>query len=275
MFIYFLLYVQHKSQPKEDRVEMDLSSWIKYIWGELSTRVPFRGKDTDDLEDILFYPLELTIVMLFPGQLLSGGNDCASKGGVANAAQSEGSDLRVRRKSPMGEFFRKIVLVLGSLHLSLKAALGIWLWRDPASFAMANTCPVNTTADVVTGDLFTVPRTWPQSNPSGGAFLGLFLGYQEFHWRASSGKNLQPSPLPIAPKDTDTQDLHPSIVPVIIGMVLLFTINVIFLFDIKLTLQHARSSQDSAWSFGQILALLLLGLPMRDLVETISDETQG
>jgi hypothetical protein len=80
-----------------------------------------------------------------------------------------------------------------------------------------------------------------------GLFLGLFLGYQAFH------------------KNGDRKT--PSIVPTVIGLVLLLAINIIFLVDIELTLLQA-SSGESGWTFGQILAMLLLVLPLRDLVET-------
>jgi hypothetical protein len=84
-----------------------------------------------------------------------------------------------------------------------------------------------------------------------GLFLGLFLGYQAFH-KHGNGKT-------------------PSIVPTVIGLALLFVLNVIFLVDIELRLRHNRllvSSDESVWTFGQILAMLLLVLPLRDLVET-------
>ncbi|KAJ6548031.1 hypothetical protein B0H10DRAFT_1969398 [Mycena sp. CBHHK59/15] len=35
MFIYFLLYIQHKTQPEDGQTGMDLSSWIKHIWEKL------------------------------------------------------------------------------------------------------------------------------------------------------------------------------------------------------------------------------------------------
>jgi hypothetical protein len=79
-----------------------------------------------------------------------------------------------------------------------------------------------------------------------GLFLGLFLGYQAFH------------------KHGDRKT--PSIVPTVIGLVLLLAINIIFLVDIELTLLQA--SGESGWTFRQILAMLLLVLPLRDLVKT-------
>ncbi|KAJ6573134.1 hypothetical protein DFH09DRAFT_916359 [Mycena vulgaris] len=53
-FIYFLLYVQRKSQPEKGRIEMDLSSWITHIWGQLWARTRFRRTGADDPEGMLF-----------------------------------------------------------------------------------------------------------------------------------------------------------------------------------------------------------------------------
>ncbi|KAJ7048545.1 ankyrin repeat-containing domain protein [Mycena amicta] len=51
-------------------------------------------------------------------------------------------------------------------------------------------------------------------------------------------------------------------------MVLLFAVNLVFIFNIELTLRdngHLRTRGESNWTFGQILAILLLVLPLRDL----------
>jgi hypothetical protein len=79
-----------------------------------------------------------------------------------------------------------------------------------------------------------------------GLFLGLSPSYQAFH-KYGNRKT-------------------PSIVPTVIGLVLLLVINIIFLDNIELTLLQASS--EPGWTFGQILAMLLLVLPLRDLVET-------
>jgi hypothetical protein len=149
------------------------------------------------------------------------------------------------------------------------ASLGIWLWSNRSSFGIARTCPVSTTIlgqPVHLGS--SQLRTWsiviysvflaPGINlilPLG-LFLGLFLSYQAWHRRRNPHPELN----------------TPSIVPTVIGMVLLLTINVIFLVNIELTLRQNRELQspgESLWTFGQILAILLLVLPLRDLVETV------
>ncbi|KAJ7931835.1 hypothetical protein B0H13DRAFT_1857491 [Mycena leptocephala] len=69
----------------------------------------------------------------------------------------------------------------------------------------------------------------------------------------------------------------PSTVPVVLGLALLFAMNIMFIADIELTLRRNRLLQDpgeSAWTFGQILALLLLILPLRDLLETMSQRRE-
>jgi hypothetical protein len=96
-----------------------------------------------------------------------------------------------------------------------------------------------------------------------GFFLALFLGCQACYRHEQSDPNLQQS------LDPDHGRL-PSIMPAIICMVLLLAINLIFMVDIELTLHENRSLNDSTWTFGQILAMLLLVLPLRDIVETIS-----
>lgn len=61
---------------------------------------------------------------------------------------------------------------------------------------------------------------------------------------------------------------NPFLFPTFLGMFLLFAINIAFLVNIELTLRQNRklqTSDESEWTFGQILALLLLVLPLRDL----------
>ncbi|KAJ7900863.1 ankyrin repeat-containing domain protein [Mycena leptocephala] len=231
-----LIAAVHKSLADAGRIE-GLSSWIKHIRDKAWTNLGLRNEGLNDAEQ----PPQVT----------------ESKPSPSN----DGEATAPRPKSPIQRAFRRIVLVLGSLHLSLMAGLGIWLWSNPTTFGTHN-CPINEISTSILGQ--SVPlrsgqlRRWsiaiyslfllPGFNlilPMG-LFLGLFLGYQTFH------------------KHVDRKT--PSIVPTVIGLVLLLAINIIFLVDIELTLLQA--SGESGWSFGQILAMLLLVLPLRDLVET-------
>jgi hypothetical protein len=60
----------------------------------------------------------------------------------------------------------------------------------------------------------------------------------------------------------------------IVGLVCLAIINIILLFDIELTLRRNKQNQspeEDEWGFGQVLALLLLVIPLRDFVTSILD----
>ena len=61
------------------------------------------------------------------------------------------------------------------------------------------------------------------------------------------------------------------------GLVCLLAINIIFLVDIELTLSRNRPSQiqgEGVWGFGQVLALLLLVVPLRDFLTSILEIRQ-
>ncbi|KAJ7938641.1 hypothetical protein B0H13DRAFT_1941686 [Mycena leptocephala] len=66
-----------------------------------------------------------------------------------------------------------------------------------------------------------------------------------------------------------------TIIPIVIGLLILGVINIIFIVDTEVML-HANNSVlgqgNSDWTFGQTIALLLLLVPLRDLVETIMEK---
>ncbi|KAJ7750498.1 hypothetical protein B0H14DRAFT_3166893 [Mycena olivaceomarginata] len=210
--------------------------------------------------------------------------------------------------------FGRIVLLLGSVHLSMMAALGMWLWSNPSLFGTANSCAIHSASTVILGHniplgsmglrvaslaiytLFLAPG--PNLILPMCLFLGLFIGYQrprlprasydsspadsDSSQRTQSQRTrTRPEALPtnvmakamlLCQTWYDALPHYPSIVPIVIGVGILFTINLIFLIDIERTLRHNRFLQDSSeatWSFGQILAMLLLVMPLRDLWETI------
>ncbi|KAJ7090618.1 ankyrin repeat-containing domain protein [Mycena epipterygia] len=254
-FIYFLLYVHHKSRAEEGRID-DLASWIKHLWKKASI-VPNGSGDIqkpqgiDDWHCVSFSESDVDLAEKIDDHIAG-----------ATVAQPRSSIRRI---------FKRIVLVLGSLHLTLMAALGIWLWSNPRSFGTASSCAVDRAFIIIVGQRVPLGspelREWslviyslflaPGLNlilPMA-LFLGLFLGYQAWHKRLNA----------------DDQNDTPSVVPIFLGLGLLFAINVIFVADIELTLRQNRSLQtsaESAWTFGQILAILLLVLPLRDLVES-------
>ncbi|KAJ7477645.1 hypothetical protein FB451DRAFT_1454485 [Mycena latifolia] len=74
------------------------------------------------------------------------------------------------------------------------------------------------------------------------------------------------------PEDGESQKVHAAFL--VVGLVLLVVINIIFLVDIELTLsrnKHLQSDEDNQWGFGQVLALLLLVMPLRDAWNALRD----
>jgi hypothetical protein len=163
--------------------------------------------------------------------------------------------------------FRKIVLSLGSLHLTLMAVIGIWFWSSPALFesrqpglskpvtaqcaSMAllgqdihlSSSPLQTVSLVIYA-IFAVPGL--NLIVPAAVFLALHVVYHHLRPRDDGAK--------------------PSVVPVYIGLLFLLAVNVVFMVDIETTISHHDVSDESLWTFGQTLAVLLLVLPLRDVV---------
>jgi hypothetical protein len=56
-----------------------------------------------------------------------------------------------------------------------------------------------------------------------------------------------------------------SVVPVYISLMFLLAVNIVFMVDIESTITLHDVSDESNWTFGQTLAVLLLVLPLRDV----------
>ncbi|KAH8101577.1 hypothetical protein BXZ70DRAFT_1007403 [Cristinia sonorae] len=186
------------------------------------------------------------------------------------------------------------------------AALGIWLWSNPRTFGAGNLCAVDFASVTIVGrhvpfasnslrvgslliyTVFLVPGINLMVPLV--AFLSLYLAYHSWmktHPRAiripaktltSSPHRRTRNPLKmLAPRVEEWYDRSIStsgVLPVLVGLSVLFIVNIIFLVDIELTLQRNRQlqgsdSDEAEWGFGQILAMLLLVLPFRDLIETV------
>jgi hypothetical protein len=167
---------------------------------------------------------------------------------------------------------KRIVLFLGSLHLTLMSALGIWLWCSPGTFSTSPPCAIESASTAILGSHIPIRSEalravslliysaflTPGLNlivPMG-MFLAIHIVYQKWYRNNFRG---------------DTQSRW-TVFPVIACMVTLLVINLIFIVDIELSLHRNRKlvgSDESEWTFGQTLALLLLVLPIRDLMETI------
>jgi hypothetical protein len=171
-----------------------------------------------------------------------------------------------------GRIFSKIVLSLGSLHLTLMAIIGIWFWSSPALFEAQQPDPMNLevlecTSMSLLGNTISI-----SSSPLRAASLVIYGFF------AVPGLNLLvPAALFLAlhilyhhfrPRDDETK---PSVVPVCIGLMFLLAVNIVFIYDIEATIAHHRVFDESQWTFGQTLSMLLLVLPLRDVTMFIMD----
>jgi hypothetical protein len=230
--------------------------------------------------------------------------------------------------------------LLGSFHLTLMAALGIWFWSEPGSFGKSNPCAIELASTTILGSriplkserlraaslvvysVFLIPGlnlVIPMC-----VFLGLYITYQK-RYRShpyQSGDAWNKSSQSVSSEESDSSSkisqhkstndaaarsphgsghtlpmidhaLHSykrhlawyhrlfksvqNILPVLVSMATLFIINLIFIVDIELALKRNESfinTGEADWTFGQILAILLLVLPLRDLLDTILERRE-
>jgi hypothetical protein len=179
--------------------------------------------------------------------------------------------------------FEKIVLSLGSVHLTVMAAFGLWVWSSPYMFEKSQLHLLDSIDDLLPFECtYTsvlskkIPMTSQGLRLSSMVmygiflipglnllvpalvFLALFVLYNQ-SWNLPCMKN----------RRMKLDQSNPSTVPIFVGLLLLLGINIIFLVDIETTIHELvnQRADESQWSFGQTLALLLLSLPIRDLFE--------
>ncbi|KAJ7200912.1 hypothetical protein B0H12DRAFT_541389 [Mycena haematopus] len=282
-FIYFLLYIQQRSQLGPRQISSDLFSAWKHIKSYFSGGISSAEK--------------------------------AQKTKDHGAENNKKHNTEIEQRSLFSAIFRVevrgdvAIALLGSLHLSMMSAFGIWLWSDPSSFGTAtgaDACAVQLSSYVLLGKHVPLGSNtlricsliiystflMPGSNlllPLA-SFVTMLFVYRAFHGKyyahkfdPSSKRNFrgtQESNAKIGLTQSHSKGLvdrslwvfeawyNPFLVPVIVGMVFLFAINLVFIINIELTLranQALRSSGESLWSFGQILAMLLMRYAGRHL----------
>lgn len=176
---------------------------------------------------------------------------------------------RVLWRREMKMALQNTVFIVGSFHLTLMAAVGIWFWRQPFSFGFAPHC--SQSALVIFGQL---PLT--SEGLKGWSlfiyslllipFVNLvvpivFFSAPSFFWQRFVG--------PLNPVGQ-----RPVLTPTVLGLTVLAVINVVLLVDTEVTLlenSHLVEGGDTDWTFGQTLALLLLLVPVRDILETLAE----
>ncbi|KAJ6528110.1 ankyrin repeat-containing domain protein [Mycena capillaripes] len=166
------------------------------------------------------------------------------------------------------------------------AAVGLWMWLDPAKFGTPLPCdptptiiggptsfssrPLQVFSLVVYGLLLTPGiNLLPQSETGNSSGIATALRRPMATRRTAPAQGdtpAPPSPPSATKKSLPAEPVHTA--SLIGGLVLLVVINIIFVIDIELTLSRNNPFQfdngDDVWSFGQVLALLLLVLPLRD-----------
>jgi hypothetical protein len=168
--------------------------------------------------------------------------------------------------------FSRIVLYLGSLHLTLMAAIGIWFWSSPALFeSRQHHDPLERKSYLDCTSMVLLGQTIGLSSSSlrraslaiysffllpglnllvpAALFLALHIGYHRRKSRVVKTK--------------------PSIVPATIGLVFLLAVNIVFVVSIETTISEHQVTEESNWTFGQTLAVLLLALPLRDVFDFV------
>ncbi|KAF5345108.1 hypothetical protein D9756_011471 [Leucocoprinus leucothites] len=169
----------------------------------------------------------------------------------------QGGDLRhfwaLRRKKAM----RNPVLIIGSAHLSLMSAVGIWLWAKPIAFGNSPPCSLSSS-------LFVVGQR--ASIGSQGLRGWSLLIYSLL---LIPGLNLI---APIGFFAAPTWVLKSMLRFARAGLAVLAIINAILLVDTEVAIsrnQGLTAKGDGDWTFGQTLALLLLLIPIRDIGEAL------
>ncbi|KAH6908483.1 hypothetical protein BKA70DRAFT_271286, partial [Coprinopsis sp. MPI-PUGE-AT-0042] len=245
-FVYFILYLHHKIRLQEGESGMVAAgrAWVTHV------------KDR-------FLPS------------LSSGNEQDIEPGITSNNQAIGRNDRKDIQFDAKVLVQRYVLALGSLHLTLMAALGLWVWSDLQLFGVgnrkafdfrdANACAVENATIAIMGH--SVPFRSPTLRVFSIIVYALFL---------IPGVNL------VAPVILFLATFFAcrriplakrwDVLPAYICLGLLFAINIVFIVDIELTRNSNRGLQhedEAEWGFGQILAILLLLLPLRDLVDAV------
>ncbi|KAH8824446.1 hypothetical protein DL96DRAFT_209067 [Flagelloscypha sp. PMI_526] len=175
------------------------------------------------------------------------------------------------RQNSLGRWPR-FVIILGTLHLSLMGAIGIWLWSDPHKFGAPIPCniayrlsfavlgtrvPLFAAGTRILSLLIYLAVLIPVLN----IVLPVFFAITVYRW---SNKDAEQ-------RDADNRITTTRPGSTYAALILLFAMNVAFVCDIEVTIRRNAIFQNdkdemTPWTFGQTLALLLLAIPLRDTV---------
>ncbi|KAF5346997.1 hypothetical protein D9756_011022 [Leucocoprinus leucothites] len=182
----------------------------------------------------------------------------------------QGGDQRALRAfwvSRMRKATRDPVLIIGSAHLSLMSAVGIWLWAKPIAFGNSPPCSLTASLFVV-GQRALIGsqglRKWSLLIYSLLLIPGLNLIVPIGFFAAPIW--IYGHLFPFSLKQESVLGFARA------GLAMLAIINVVLLADTEVAIgenQGLTAEGDGDWTFGQTLALLLLLIPMRDIGEAL------
>jgi hypothetical protein len=151
---------------------------------------------------------------------------------------------------------------IGSLHLSLMGGVGVWLWSNPTNFGSSPSCPPNATISVLS-------RTLSMASPGLRVISLIFYAAVLI----PIVNLVLPTALILIPyllhyllyilgkwSDPKKRELV-AVWCVALGLVLLFSINVIFIVDTELSItrnESRQAGQDTIWSWGRHLRYCFL-----------------
>ncbi len=255
LFIYFLLYVYHRLNLANDSASEAHPSNKPYVQLGAGPGTPPVGVPSEGVEQ-------------------EGGRDQAAAevtAGGGTVDVENGSSRRARTLSiwvnEFKEALRNLVFLFGSAHLTVMAAVGIWLWHQPLSFG--DSLPCSQSASIA---VFGRQVSFTSKGLKGWSIFVYSL-------MLTPGVNLIIPALvfsvPIfihsfVTPDTPRRAL--GLRSTIFGLGVLATINAIFVIDTEVMLRKNSplvQKGDAQWTFGQTLALLLLLVPLRDIAETL------
>ncbi|KAF5363277.1 hypothetical protein D9756_000056 [Leucocoprinus leucothites] len=181
----------------------------------------------------------------------------------------QGGDQRALRAfwvSRMKKAMRNPVLIIGSAHLSLMSAVGIWLWVKPLAFGNSLPCSLSASLFVV-GQQASIGsqglREWSLLVYSLLLLPGLNLIVPICFFA---------TPIWIYGRCFSSLKQESMIRFARAGLAVLAIINIVLLVDTEVAIRKNRdlvTKGDGDWTFGQTLALLLLLIPMRDVGEAL------
>ncbi|KAJ7733318.1 ankyrin repeat-containing domain protein [Mycena metata] len=175
-------------------------------------------------------------------------------------------------------------VLIGSLHLSLMGALGLWLWIAPGRFGNSLSCSLESTISLF-------GRAIPLSSHALRAVslsvyililvpgLNLILPTVIFCAPLVLVRRLTPKvdeskqvdggrPVQLILNKLNRREIG----AILTGLLMLMFVNLLFIVDTELSISRNESlqdRQDGLWTFGQTLALLLLVLPLWNIAAAL------